>query len=936
MKHKRLFAELMVAISVAGAGLGPAADVRAAGEAKVAAPRALRRVAALQPSVARPKVTLDAQILQEGEFPSRISGTMRIEGWRVATGGGLHCIYVPFLDSDYGLDRAITRRQEMFADKHGRPAFDGGTTALEMNGNKLDPKAVIRLEGLPALSGDAELDRLIELKFESRIPRLDGSSADEWFFEGYAPRLLTSCPDEAQGAAPRDLPASAVDLDFKIKTPTSWQYLGPGTITGDVAQGTLPGRQLAFALARGMQSLSFKTGNLTVQIYYRSPSFLSVVATIEKALPLLVQMFGELPYPVLTVLETSELQRFGLPGLVTVNKPAQSFFDRLQSDWMNWIHWVVVSQLVKQWYGGVVSASSADDEWLVSGIAEYAILETLMRDPMRFNLFAEDAAGSRWLSFTYLQVSEITAAMMRRYAPFNILTEADLTAKDRRRGQHPLLFIKHAEAMRQMAGAAGENAFFGFMRQLTASHLLATLSPQEFFGDLAKRPSPFAPTTREALQTSLRLWWTKAGWPDFDLEAFKTERLADGRWVAEVRVAQRGEVDFAPLVGIKDESGKWHHVRAEKRPKIPGNDWHAAATMLNRPLVAEADPGHEAYDEDRFDNASEAPGFSFFPGSADTLRDDAYTVVWLPYAFRLPAQPFSLGAQGVVFRYINPGLFLKGEWAPREKLGGAEARQKFIYEPKALTAELNFDQNYDNDRQIEAAVTRAPVLSGEPFTGLSLRSRFKQRVGDPDSRHVSFVVGSSVKLTSGLTQCRFNIGGEFEKTPPQLATGFDYERSFGIAGGDCNLTARTGIGARAFYGVLRKNGEPPDAAFFRVTDVTAARVRIDDPSLPLAIRLASTGADLTLPFYLPLPSDSMILTRQLKWRLFYDVGRALEPVESVYRASGLGFMLPFGGDLAGAGSLSITKLSVLAILYSKVDDGARRKPSLVFDLSGDL
>jgi len=73
----------------------------------------------------------------------------------------------------------------------------------------------------------------------------------------------------------------------------------------------------------------------------------------------------------------------------------------------------------------------------------------------------------------------------------------------------------------------------------------------------------------------------------------------------------------------------------------------------------------------------------------------------------------------------------------------------------------------------------------------------------------------------------------------------------------------------------------------------------------------------------------------MRWRLFYDFGKSIDH-NNTYRDAGLGFLLPFGGDLSGAGSLALTRLSCLVIAYSEAAGAVSRKPSILIDLSGDL
>src|SRR5690606_21891537 len=155
-----------------------------------------------------------------------------------------------------------------------------------------------------------------------------------------------------------------------------------------------------------------------------------------------------------------------------------------------------------------------------------------------------------------------------------------------------------------------------------------------------------------------------------------TQQLADGKWRSQLRASQEGTVDFPPLFAVRGDGEQIAYVRGVRPDAGETGDWRAAILTDFEPSEALVDPSHEGFDSDRFDNSSDWPGIWFFPGSANTLHDDAYTVVWLPYAFRRPGEPFSFGMQGGLFRYLQSGLFFKAEYAPSEKTVAYQIRQR--------------------------------------------------------------------------------------------------------------------------------------------------------------------------------------------------------------------------------------------------------------------
>lgn len=877
---------------------------------------------------ARPRIDLSAQVTESGSLPDRIAGEMTINGLANAES----CFYLPYLDPEYGNDRGTGRRLEAVASRLGAVVFQGGTMAVQP-----PPGATL------ATDGPAYLLRVVNtspgspftLRFTSTVPRLDGSDASDWFYDGFYPQLLERCPEDGSDIALFRTPRSAA-YTVQLTLPPAWDYGGLGTLTGQALQARFTGRTYAFSLTRGLKRLALKTGNLDITVLSRTPDIAPLVATLEKTLPHLTSLFGPYPFPSLTVIETTELQRQNLPGIVALNKPAQSVFDHVQRNWLNWQHWMVVSLLGRQWYGAGVVPAAPDDEWLTTGIVEFATLDTLRQDEQRFNLFNTNDEGARWLSFDYLQILEITAASLRRFSPFAVLTAGDFRTRDPQRRQHAMLYVKQAVAMRQAQGFAGEQAYKGFLRNLTTAHLHDGMSPESYRRFLTRLPSPFSPAIRQALEGFLDQWWKTEGWPDFKLVAFTTKDLPDGRYVATVKADQLGAIDFPPIVGVRDEAGTEHFVRASPLTEGDRTYWTAELVTREKPSLAAIDPSHESFDADRFNNTSGWPGLSFFPGGANTLRDDAYTVVWIPYALRRPGEPFTLGLQASGFRYIQGGLHLKGEAAPAERLGAFEIRQRFNAADSAILGDISVDQEYDGSRISEASLVRTPLFVGEPHVSIGLKGRNRQQVGRSRLTHQTGAFTLTLKPAGGGRVCGYNISGEIEKAPRQLADDFSYERRMGQVTGDCALSTRTNLSLRLFGGELtRAGGEVPDSARFRASNLKEAKLRLDKRSLELTEKLTALTTDLTLPLYLPLPSNTLVLSRQLRWRLFYDVGRAHQPRHD-YRTSGAGITMPLGGDLSGAGSLALTRLTLLGIFYTNVDGVVSRKPSVVFDLTGEL
>ncbi len=887
---------------------------------------------AIAQGVAPPEVRVEAQVVTELEdqAPRLIQGSLTIRNWR-AEGG--RCLYLPYQDSDYGEDRGTNRRFEVFSGKAAKISFSGGFLKLKATGPiaLLSHKtpAMVEVKTPDGFGPDDE----IVLSFEARVPRLPSSNPNDWFYDGFLPQLMPRCLEGGLDPA-YYRPSLAAHVSGRVRFPTSWEYQGPGTkLTDNSVAIELRARTYAFALGRKFQHKTFAVGSTQVDVAYLTPGFETIAETVVAALPIMAAMFGPYPHKTLAIVETYELQRHGLPGIIAINKPAQQIFGQAQKEWLNWLHWITAVQLARQWYGGAVIAPTPDADWLISGTTEFATTEALGKIPSRYDLFHFDGSQA-FFTFDYLQVSEFSAATLRRYSPFAVLTRPDYVTRDIWNDQHALQFTKHAFALRQIKNYAGEAAFYGFLRNFTTQSLNGLVTPHDFKAFLGRMPSPFSPQVRKDLHMFLDSWWQKDGWPDFKFRDMQTETLPGGRFLTVVTASQEGAIDFPPIVGLEDDAGNRQKGRASRAKHDPGL-WRAEFVSLNPPVEAIIDPGHEAFDSDRFNNSSRWPGIDFFPGGANTLRDDAYTVAWFPYAFRRPGEPFSLGVGSALFRYIQGGAYARIETAPSTKQSAVEVRQTFQMPSVALESDVVFDQNYDNDRTGEVSLLRSPLIAGDPIIGLAMKARHRQRVGEPDSRHQTTAASLSVKPLGRSRSCAYSLGFEIEKAPEQWADDFAYERKYGTATGSCFITQRSSLGVRLFAGSLFTEGEVPDAAKFKPTSLREARLILDQRGLERSKKLSSAGFDLLLPFHIPLPSDTLILSRQMRWRLFYDFGRAYD-LGLYYRSAGLGPVLPFGGDIAGAGSFALTRMSLLVIAYSRVGSEKSPKPSVVFDFTGDL
>jgi len=212
-------------------------------------------------------------------------------------------------------------------------------------------------------------------------------------------------------------------------------------------------------------------------------------------------------------------------------------------------------------------------------------------------------------------------------------------------------------------------------------------------------------------------------------------------------------------------------------------------------------------------------------------------------------------------------------------------------------------------------------------------ARIRQESQDEESRHGTLGAGFMVTPNYRPDPCDFTMNFEFEKTPSEQGEQkIHYERVSGMGQVRCNLSKQTSFVMRGFRGTNRIIGTAPRNANFWPQNLDEARVRIDVPISDPHLSLNSFGGDLLFPFIFPFDVHSYILTKKMKMKLFYDFG---EGDETTYRAAGMGLIFPIGGDVSGVGQLSITKLSILGVLYQSLND-EEFDQSILFDISGKL
>ena len=763
------------------------------------------------------------------------------------------------------------------------------------------------------------------------------SDANDILFSGFYPLPLTTCDPKLISKNPQ-LYVEKMPILVDSTNDSNWLAIGPG-LNANIKN--VKNRQHysfdaeSFALILVKNHTLFehhdRVHGIKLHLLFRNPIKDSLIRTVYQAISSHQRWFAEYPYDSLTIIETESLLTADQPGIIAINQPRQIVFNYLQDSLLNWKHWVLSTLLAAQWYGTSIRAFDPKDHWLLGGICDFATLMFLKSDGARFNLFNNYDSDFNWLSLNYLQVQDMTASLLFKDLPFMALTDSKLVTKESKQSQSPLLFIKQALTMRYLSSIMGPETLQNFLGKFTKEYAYKHIKPMDFYKGLRDLPYGISSPAKQRIAHYLKSWWSYEGWPDYSVDEFSKTELSTGKWLAKAVVKSHGSFELPTQIRFEDKGGNYYYVTS-KQPDMSENRWLITTITDLEPIDVTIDPNHHMYDSNRFDNQASTPGISLFPVGSNTISDDSYTSVWVPYLFRRPGESSSIAIQAAVFRYLQSGIFGKVEYSPESKKLAFLLSYEHRLPESELVSEIAVLQTYSQFRTSKISLFNKPR---NKYVNVSAAVRYRQIVGINESFHPTLGLGVELKIPSPLTACKISSINEIEHAPQIKADGIRYNRLTSLWTIPCALSKKSSYTFRSFHGLLAKHrGYLPYFSLFRVNQLDELGIRIDEDKLPLLRRVVGLNQDILLPFWLPFVEKAMILSNRLKFRIFHDIGGSSLNYKDTYEAVGLGFVLPFGGDIVGFGSLTISKLSILGIMYSRKNDLISHKPRVLFDLSG--
>jgi hypothetical protein len=493
--------------------------------------------------------------------------------------------------------------------------------------------------------------------------------------------------------------------------------------------------------------------------------------------------------------------------------------------------------------------------------------------------------------------------------------------------QSPLLFLRQSFALRNAQNVFGRAAIQKGIRAVYQECMTSPrfITPQNFLRTMAETVAGYPNSRTDGIANILETWWKNGQWPEIELKSVSTERLENQKWLTSV-IAQHNGL-FVPAsvkFTLDDGSDEMIPLIQNKKGQIEASRIHDS-----KPRSITVAPDSTIYDQDRFNNSTDSPNVTFFPGNASSISDKDYLIAWLPYASLLPGRPLAFGAQANVLKHIHNGTNLQLEWSPSSHTGYF----RFLHViPKTWNIDSNvfFEQGHSGKRLASLTGWGPPFPWFPAKFGLALRR--KQIVGANDTKTTSGAILSNVRFQSDST-LNFTLDSEAESSFPSTFQFLRKESRFIVAKDFAN---KSHIRWRNYYTHLTDHKLAFSSLLSDPTDFEGAQFKLKGLDPVSYEYLASTGITFKLPAGFGHSPSSYFLSDRLRWRADYDfgVGR-LKNGWTHLESRGVGAELPFGGDMIGGGSLTLSRLTIL-LAQSRIDGRSSSIPSFYFDITGRL
>ena len=724
---------------------------------------------------------------------------------------------------------------------------------------------------------------------------------------------------------------SEYSVDFEL--PADFKLVLPNEVVAGGVEKTVSlagARAVVGVLARGVhveqiESSGKKPGEPSVTLVYRSSEFNQLTAASLAAVKYMRSVAGRHPSPGLVIAETAKSFSYHHEGLVPLQFPTQAMLRRVISEASFWHQWQLSEAIAQQWFGASLRFTGKYRELAANGLGMFFADHLFSESGKQFqNLNREDRLLS-YIRWTYQQHLFGMAGMARNSFANDINENGQLAAA--------LIPVRLAVGMMHASRRFGEKDFLRVLESTFQETSFFDADFEEWLKIFIERLEAVDRLNGEAAGKIIQHWTTKTGWWDPAIESCHASDNGD----LTVEISQKGELKFPVRVVLDLPDARIISEFVGEKALFSGRKF-----TKDDCRYAVVDGTRDSFDENRFNNKLGFPGLGLFPVTVRTIKDDAYSIAWIPMATRRSGQPWLYGAVFGLLRYTESGAFAWYGYSPAVKSHQIIGRFQTLSDSKGYSLRLLYKRE----------LTAAHLAAIEP-----VRS-FSGGFGEGEAR-VRLQANSCARTAETGCATQFPVGASFEWKNPAgkwshfsteisgdvlagLAVNKDqqrFTRSFARMDVNWEATKVFDLYSRLFVGDSQSSEVLPDGAYFDPQEVEEAGMRVDEfdrRSLLSEKIMAATFEWRPYIPYLKADVDAFaIVTSKARLAVFADWATAQSAInqETIRLFDyGIGVRIPIGGDVGGAGTAVFGGIAADVVLQSRVNDRVTKKPSLLFSM----
>ncbi|MCX6128636.1 MAG: hypothetical protein NTX25_06170, partial [Proteobacteria bacterium] len=448
------------------------------------------------------------------------------------------------------------------------------------------------------------------------------------FLSDFYPLVLATCPEPE--TAVLKIPQQIIDFKVQLKAPADWRQVIPGQLSEGVWHHV--GSSFQIVLYQSGQVHETILNGSRLRFLYQSKEFLRLEEPVIQILQHHHELLGSWPNEDFVLVESDEFEPINSPGLIVVNRPQQALMRVLQEEILHWNIWQLTLMLAEQWFGFSAKAAGFDDIWLTQSLADSMGLLFLDRTSEYSNLFATLDKEDAYFNLRFRQTQDLIATGLSLMQPHNALVDDNLQSQSGIMDSSPFVFIRSSQAFRVLSQELGRDGYRHFLRLLLLAAITKPLSPQLCYSILKSSGLPRAPELADLLLS----YWQSDAWPDAKID--RIEAASDAK-NTRVFIGSNSPLAVPLDVEVQATRGRRQTRHVQAGDYALGVEFTLPPEDITR---VELDPGRDIYDSDRYNNSTEWPRISFFPGNARSLDDDGYTILWAPFLQKLPGHQLTL------------------------------------------------------------------------------------------------------------------------------------------------------------------------------------------------------------------------------------------------------------------------------------------------------